>query len=262
MLWTGAGRSDPGKPPSRWPMRYAILSDVHANLDALEAVLEDVAREGVERIVCLGDFVGYGPEPNECVERLRPLVQIALVGNHDLAAVGRLNSDHFNLYARIALEWTRQHLSPSTRAYLESLPPRVEAQGVLFVHASPRDPVEEYILDPVTADDNFRCEPFDICFFGHSHLPVWFVHDGKRTELRFLPPKTPVRLEGGARHLVNVGSVGQPRDGDPRAAYLVYDAEQRTAELRRIPYPVERVQRKMQAAELPKPLWLRLAEGR
>jgi len=262
MRWTDAACGGVRDPSSRWPMRYAILSDVHANLDALDAVLEDVAREGVERIVCLGDFVGYGPEPNECVERLRPLVHFALVGNHDLAAVGRLDPNRFNLYARIAIEWTRQHLSPSTRAYLESLPARTEAEGVLFVHASPRDPVEEYILDPVTADDNFRYEPFQICFFGHSHLPVWFVHDGQRTELRCLPYRTPVRLEGELRHLVNVGSVGQPRDGDPRAAYVVYDAAQRTAELRRVPYPVERVQRKMQAAELPKPLWLRLGEGR
>ncbi len=243
-------------------MRYAILSDIHGNLDALEVVLADLREQGVDRVVCLGDFVGYGPEPNECVERLQPLVHLALVGNHDLAAIGRLSADRFNLFARMAIEWTRQRLTPKTRAYLATLPPRAEEEGLLFVHGSPRDPVEEYILDPVTADENFRSEPFPICFFGHSHLPVWFLFDGVRTSVRRLPPNTPVHLPEGTRHLVNVGSVGQPRDGDPRAAYAVYDTEARTVELRRLPYPVEVVQRKMQAAELPRPLWLRLAEGR
>ncbi|MDR5708590.1 MAG: metallophosphoesterase family protein [Armatimonadota bacterium] len=243
-------------------MRYAILSDIHANLDALETVLQDLRGQRVDRVVCLGDFVGYGPEPNECVEHLRPMLHLALVGNHDLAAIGRLNPERFNIFARMAIEWTRQRLAPSVRAYLASLPPRAEGDGVLFVHGSPRDPVEEYVLDPVTADENFRSEPFDICFFGHSHLPVWFLHNGVRTAMRHLPPNAPVHLEEGMRHLVNVGSVGQPRDGDPRAAYLIYDAEARTMELRRIVYPIEVVQQKMRAAELPRPLWARLAEGR
>ncbi|MDR7416815.1 MAG: metallophosphoesterase family protein [Armatimonadota bacterium] len=243
-------------------MRYAILSDIHANLDALETVLQDLQGQGVDRVMCLGDFVGYGPEPNECVERLRPVLHLALVGNHDLAALGRLNPERFNLFARMAIEWTRQRLSPSVRAYLASLLPRAEEEGILFVHGSPRDPVEEYILDPLTADENFRSEPFSICFFGHSHLPVWFLHNGVHTSVRPLPSNAPVRLEEGTRHLVNVGSVGQPRDGDPRAAYLIYDAEARTVELRRLVYPIEAVQRKMRAAELPRPLWARLAEGR
>ncbi len=243
-------------------MRYAILSDIHANLDALETVLQDLSEQGVDRVVCLGDFVGYGPEPNECVERLRPLLHLALVGNHDLAAIGQLSPERFNLFARVAIEWTRQRLTSQTQVYLASLPPRAEKGGVLFVHGSPRDPVEEYILDPRTADGNFRSETFTVCFFGHTHVPMWFLFDGARTSVRWLPPNTPARLEEGMRHLVNVGSVGQPRDGDPRAAYLVYDADARTVELRRLAYPVEAVQRKMQAAELPRPLWLRLVEGR
>ncbi|GBD29310.1 hypothetical protein HRbin32_00398 [bacterium HR32] len=243
-------------------MRYAILSDVHANLDALDAVLQDAAQQGVQGFVCLGDFVGYGPEPNECVERLRGRASVALVGNHDLAALGRLDARRFNLFARAAVEWTRTQLHDRTRAFLDALSPRTEFEGMLLVHASPRDPVEEYILDWETAEDNFRAEAFSVCLFGHTHVPMRFAHDGERTRVLALLPNTPVALEPGLRHLVNVGSVGQPRDGDPRAAYTVLDTEARTVEVRRVDYPIESVQRKMQACGLPRPLWERLAEGR
>jgi len=243
-------------------MRYAVLSDVHANLEALEAVLEDARGQGVQGFLCLGDFVGYGPDPNACVERLRGLVPVALVGNHDLAALGRLDAGNFNLFARAALEWTREQLSPSVRAFLEHLRPRETFQDLLLVHASPQDPVHEYILDWETADDNFRAEPFSVCLFGHTHVPVRFTHDGVRTQVLPFLPHAPLQLSPQLRHLVNVGSVGQPRDGDPRAAYTVLDTEARTVELRRVSYPVEAVQRKMQARGLPGPLWERLAEGR
>lgn len=243
-------------------MRYAILSDVHANLDALEAVLADVDAAGAEGLICLGDFVGYGPEPNECVERLRDRLSVALAGNHDLAALDRLDARHFNLFARLAVEWTRQRLEEPVRRYLEALSPQQEHDGLWFVHGSPRDPVEEYILDLETADDNFREAGFEICFFGHTHYPVWFTHDGERTRMRALVPGEPARLGPGTRHLVNVGSVGQPRDGDPRAAYCLFDSNARVLELRRLPYPIESVQGKMQERGLPRPLWERLAEGR
>jgi len=243
-------------------MRYAVLSDVHANLEALEAVLEDARGQGVQGFLCLGDFVGYGPDPNACVERLRGLVSVALVGNHDLAALGRLDAGNFNLFARAALEWTREQLSPSVRTFLEHLRPRETFQDLLLVHASPQDPVHEYILDWETADDNFRAEPFSVCLFGHTHVPVRFTHDGVRTQVLPFLPHAPLQLSPQLRHLVNVGSVGQPRDGDPRAAYTVLDTEARTVELRRVSYPVEAVQRKMQARGLPGPLWERLAEGR
>jgi diadenosine tetraphosphatase ApaH/serine/threonine PP2A family protein phosphatase len=243
-------------------MRYAILSDVHANLDALEVVLADVAASGAEQVICLGDFVGYGPEPNECAERLRVLASVALVGNHDLAALDRLDAGRFNLFARLAVEWTKQRLAEPTRRYLESLPAREQHEGMLLVHGSPRDPVEEYILDLETADDNFRAIDFETCFFGHTHYPVWFTHDGERTRMRALVPGEAVQLRAERRHLVNVGSVGQPRDGDPRAAYCLFDADARAVELRRLHYPIESVQRKMRERELPRPLWERLAEGR
>ncbi len=243
-------------------MRYAVLSDVHGNLEALQGVLEDARQQGVGGVVCLGDFVGYGPDPNACVDLLRELVAVALVGNHDLAALGRLDTRHFNLFARAAVEWTRDQLSPAVRAYLGGLRPREVFQGALLVHASPRDPVEEYILDWETADDNFRAAEFSVCLFGHTHVPVRFVHDGQRTYVLPLPASSPVELEPHLRYLVNVGSVGQPRDGDPRAGYVILDTRARTVELRRVAYPVEVVQAKMQACGLPRPLWERLREGR
>lgn len=243
-------------------MRYAVLSDVHGNLEALEAVLEDAARQGAQRFLCLGDFVGYGPDPNACVGTLRGRLSVALVGNHDLAALGRLDPRRFNLFARAALEWTREQLHPAVRAYLEGLRPRETFEGLLLVHASPQDPVHEYILDWETADDNFRAAEFSVCLFGHTHVPVRFAHDGQRTYVFPLPANTPVHLEAELRHLVNVGSVGQPRDGDPRAAYVILDTQLRTLELRRVTYPIEVVQAKMQARGLPRPLWERLGEGR
>ncbi len=243
-------------------MRYAVLSDVHGNLEALEAVLQDASQQGAWRVLCLGDFVGYGPDPNACVETLRPKLSVALVGNHDLAALGRLDARRFNLFARVALEWTREQLSATVRAYLERLKPREDFEGMLLVHASPQDPVHEYILDWETADDNFRAAEFCLCLFGHTHVPVRFAHDGHRTYVFPLPVNTPVRLGPDFRHLVNVGSVGQPRDGDPRAAYVIWDSEEATVELRRVPYPVEAVQAKMQRKGLPRPLWERLGEGR
>jgi len=243
-------------------VRYAILSDVHANRDALDRVLADIAAASIDCVACLGDFVGYGPEPNECVERLREVASPALAGNHDLAAIGAFDPVGFNLFARVAVEWTKAALTDASRRYLETLPARADWEGLLLVHGSPRQPVHEYLLDLEAADDNFRAEPFSICFFGHSHYPIWFVHDGIRTRMRSLPPNQPVQLESGYRHMVNVGSVGQPRDGDPRSGFVVYDTENRTVELRRLTYSVEAVQAKMQAVDLPRPLWERLAEGR
>lgn len=243
-------------------MRYAVLSDVHANLEALEAVLQDAQQQAVAGFLCLGDFVGYGPDPDACVERLRCLLSVGLVGNHDLAALGRLDARRFNLFARAAVEWTQAQLSGPVRAYLERLQPRETFEGFLLVHASPRDPVEEYILDWETAEDNFRAAEFQVCLFGHTHVPVHFAHDGVRTHVFPLFPGAPRRLKPNFRHLVNVGSVGQPRDGDPRAAYVIVDTQAATVELRRVEYPIEAVQAKMQARGLPRPLWERLSEGR
>ncbi|MER3460536.1 MAG: metallophosphoesterase [candidate division GAL15 bacterium] len=240
-------------------------------LKAFDDVVDYALENEADLVLFCGDaFKNRDPSPTylrEFAARLRRLLEAGiptflLVGNHDLAALGRLDAGNFNLFARAALEWTREQLSPSVRAFLEHLRPRETFQDLLLVHASPQDPVHEYILDWETADDNFRAEPFSVCLFGHTHVPVRFTHDGVRTQVLPFLPHAPLQLSPQLRHLVNVGSVGQPRDGDPRAAYTVLDTEARTVELRRVSYPVEAVQRKMQARGLPGPLWERLAEGR
>lgn len=243
-------------------MRYAVFSDVHGNLEALEAVLADASRQGPDGYLSLGDLVGYGPDPNECVARIQALGADAVAGNHDRAAVGGLDLDAFSPLARAAIEWTIQVLSAEARNYLAGLPLRLETPSFLAVHGSPRDPVEEYILDLPTALAVFAGAEFRLCLVGHSHIPGLFLMErGGRIGARALPPGETIPLEPAARYIVNVGSVGQPRDGDPRAAYLVLDTSGRTVTLRRLRYPVGVTQRKITAAGLPVLLAQRLAAG-
>ncbi len=243
-------------------MRYAILSDVHANLEALEVVLGDIQDRRPHAILCLGDFVGYGPDPNGCVDRLRPQLAGAVAGNHDLAALGDLDIASFNPLAQAAILWTRQHLSAPVHTYLQGLPRQLTPNGFLAVHGSVRDPVEEYIFDPETAAASFQASDFHLCVVGHTHVPAVFVANGGRVTVAPLLPDEPLQLDGGQRYIVNVGSVGQPRDGDPRAAYLWFDGEAQTATLIRLPYSLEITQKKMAAAGLPAMLAERLAYGR
>ncbi|MDQ7828752.1 MAG: metallophosphoesterase family protein [Armatimonadota bacterium] len=247
-------------------MRIAILSDVHANLEALEATLGDARRRGCERIVCLGDFVGYGPSPNECVDRLRPLVDgRAVAGNHDWAAVGKVDITYFNPYAQEAIRWTQQALRPGVRDYLTALPHEWVADGTvpfLAVHGSPRDPIQEYVLDQATAEENFRERSFAVAFVGHTHVPALFLARGETVGAAPFPVDTPVVLQPGVRYLINVGSVGQPRDGDPRAAYVLLDSEGPAVILIRVEYPIEVTQERMRAVGLPEVLAERLRYGR
>jgi diadenosine tetraphosphatase ApaH/serine/threonine PP2A family protein phosphatase len=243
-------------------VRYAVFSDVHGNLEALEAVLADAARQRPDGYLCLGDLVGYGPDPNECVARVRALGAEAVAGNHDRAAVGEVDLDTFSPLARAAIEWTIQALGAEARTYLAALPLRLETALFLAVHGSPRDPVEEYILDLPTALAVFTESDFRLCLVGHSHIPGLFVMDRRgRIGMRALPAGESVPLDPAARYIVNVGSVGQPRDGDPRAAYLVLDTGGPTVTLRRLRYPVEVTQRKITSAGLPILLARRLAAG-
>lgn len=241
-------------------MKYAVLSDIHGNLEALEAVLADVEAWAPDAVFCLGDFVGYGPDPNACVARLRQVIAAAVAGNHDLAALGELDVSVFNPLAAAAIRWTQAQLSAESRAFLADLPERIERDGFLAVHGSVRDPIEEYILDPETADRSFHADPFRICAVGHTHVPAVFMkhNDGVRGGL--LSADSPLPIDPAARYIINAGSVGQPRDGDPRAAYLRLDDT--SARLVRLEYPVERTQEKMLAAGLPPALAERLAYGR
>ena len=243
-------------------MRYAILSDVHANVEALEVVLADIAGRSPDAIICLGDFVGYGPDPVDCVERLRGGLAGAVVGNHDLAALERTDITLFNPYARAAIIWTRDQLTPSVRAYLGDLPRELRRAAFLAVHGSPRDPTDEYVFDASTARSNFESVEFRLGFVGHTHVPGVFIHDGERVSARVLPPDDVLELRPSDRYLINVGSVGQPRDGDPRAAYLWLDEGTARAQLIRLAYPLERTQEKMRSAGLPDALAARLTHGR
>ena len=245
-------------------MRIAVLSDIHANRDALEVVLERCREEDVGPTFVTGDIVGYGAEPQDVLDRVAEIHGVRMVaGNHDLAAVDRFDLDWFNDVAATALRWTRTVLAPGGRGLLERLEPRSEGSNGLLVHGSVVDPAAEYLLDEGRAAASFNSEPFELCFFGHTHLPALFVQDDRgRVVGRTPEPEAAVELQAGHRYLVNPGSVGQPRDGDPRAAFLIFDTESRRAVWHRVEYPVEEAQRKIRDAGLPGVLADRLAVGR
>jgi len=243
-------------------MQAVILSDIHANLEALEAVLADAGTW--DELWFLGDIVGYGPDPVPCIERLRREAPAHwLAGNHDLAALGVLDTSQFNPEARRAAEWTAEHLDDAMRAALRELAAWAElpAYGTVLVHGSPRHPVWEYILNAVTAAENFPHFAADLCLFGHTHVPVAY-EEGVDGALRLaLQPGSPLRLDPASRYLVNPGSVGQPRDGDPRASYARFDAGAQSISLHRVPYDIRATQAKILAAGLPERLAARLEFG-
>lgn len=243
-------------------MRYAVISDVHANLEALEVVLADAEARRPDALICLGDFVGYGPDPVACVERLRDRLAGAVVGNHDRAAVEQIDIADFNPYASAAIVWTREQLTEEVRRFLRELPERLERSGFLGVHGSPREPVDEYIIDAAVARESFEAAHFHLCLVGHTHVPGIFVHDGERVTAAPFVPGQPLGLAATSRYILNVGSVGQPRDGDPRASYLWLDEGAASATLVRLEYPVAKTQEKMAASGLPDLLVERLAYGR
>jgi diadenosine tetraphosphatase ApaH/serine/threonine PP2A family protein phosphatase len=238
-----------------------IISDIHANLAALEAVLDDAPH--FDEVWCLGDLVGYGPKPNECVQRVRGLPHTSLAGNHDWAALGKLDLNSFNAIARVANEWTQRQLTSSARIYLDGLSPSLQRDDFTLAHASPREPVWEYIMDASTAYRNFDRFSTPFCLVGHTHIPVLFELDEEHDSCQVLLPPFPEPVKLGAhRAIINPGSVGQPRDGDPRAAYGVLNTENMTFEFRRVAYPVQITQERMRAQGLPQRLIDRLQVGR
>lgn len=243
-------------------MRYLIIADVHANLAAFEAVLADAG--SFDKVWCLGDMVGYGPDPNECVERLRDLPHICVAGNHDWAALDKLDIEDFNPDAQQACRWTREHLSPLNLEYLKTLPETIVADGFTLVHGSPRHPIWEYILTPSTAKANFEHFNTNFCFVGHTHVPIIYRYhpENPHRACDILLPPLGVRLAlGENRLIINPGSVGQPRDGDPRASYAILDSDELTLEYRRVPYPIDITQTKMMQKGLPVRLIIRLGYG-
>jgi predicted phosphodiesterase len=242
-------------------MRVLIVSDIHANLAAFESVLAD-ANGAWDYIWCLGDVVGYGPDPNECCEKLQSLPHLCLAGNHDWAALGRLDIRTFNADARRAVNWTQEALKPENIAYLDALPTTFVLGQYTLAHGSPREPVWEYILDPLIAALNFPHFETPYCLVGHTHTPVIYklVSDKGDTDAMSPAYRTPTSLDGH-RLIINPGSVGQPRDSNPEAAYALLEVEKHVVEHRRVAYPVKVTQEKMRKADFPERLIARLEHG-
>ena len=243
-------------------MRLAVLSDIHANLVALDAVLDDLASlPAVDEVWACGDIVGYGPQPNEVIGRLRERHARAVMGNHDGAAVGLVEVAWFNDAAAEAIRWTAEVLTGESREYLAALPERRVEGSLTAVHGSPRDPIWEYVTSAAVAAASMGAFETRICLFGHTHYPMVYAQDDDGVHETPGAPGPGSPLPGG-RLMLNPGSVGQPRDGDPASAYLVVDLDAQTLEFRRVPYDIERTQALMREARLPTWLAERLSHGR
>jgi predicted phosphodiesterase len=242
-------------------VRIAVLSDVHGNLHALEAVLKSITADEPDAVWCLGDLVGYGPQPNQCCTLVAERADICLIGNHDLGVLGRLNLDDFSVDAAAVARWTADVLEDDAHRFLNALEPQSDQGEIALYHASARDPVWEYVLTPFAALGSFAATEARIILVGHSHVPLAFGLTEQRLETIIAPGGTELDLSGVGRWILNPGSVGQPRDGDPRAAYTLLDPAAGRAEYRRVEYPVEETQAEIRDAGLPEPLAERLAHG-
>ena len=246
-------------------MRVAVLSDVHGNLHALEAVLAEVDEGGFDELWFLGDIVGYGPRPNECTALVRDRATVCLAGNHDLVVLGKIPMSAFQNDAAAAAIWTQRTLDEEARSFLETLEPRAARPGAELFHGSPRDPVWDYVLSEDAARQSFAATSEPLVLVGHSHVALELSSDGVGLRGGLAAEGTKVDLDG-PRRLLNPGSVGQPRDGDPRAAWLelettAIDNERGRATFRRTDYPVELTQAEMRGHGLPEILAERLAHG-
>jgi diadenosine tetraphosphatase ApaH/serine/threonine PP2A family protein phosphatase len=241
-------------------MRVAIVSDIHSNLHALEAVLAAIEVEAPDELWCLGDLVGYGPRPNECCALIERHADVCLGGNHDLAVRGTIDLEEFGGEAAVAARWTRDVLAPEAQALLDRLEPQGSAHGVALFHASARDPIWEYVLSDESALGTLELAGTPLVLVGHSHVALKVVQSGDELEGGGAPAGTELEL-AGVRALLNPGSVGQPRDGDPKAAFLLLDLDAQQASFRRVEYDVERTQREIRDAGLPELLAARLTLG-
>jgi diadenosine tetraphosphatase ApaH/serine/threonine PP2A family protein phosphatase len=241
-------------------MRVAVVSDIHSNLHALEAVLAAIDAEAPEELWCLGDLVGYGPRPNECCATIAERADVCLAGNHDLAVRGTIDLEEFGGEAAVAASWTRDVLAPEAKALLDRLEPQGSAHGVALYHGSARDPIWEYVLSDEAALATLELADSPLVLVGHSHVALKVVQSGAELEGGVAPAGSELALDG-MRALLNPGSVGQPRDGDPRAAFLLLDLDARHASFRRVEYDVERTQREIREAGLPEMLAGRLTLG-
>jgi len=240
-------------------MKYLIISDVHANLEALNAVLKTTEDESFDALLFLGDTVGYGPNPNECIETLKGRAKILLAGNHDWAVLGLTDIEYFNPYAKTAIEWTMDTLREENKVFLKSLPitEKLEDDSIYLVHSTPKEPEQwHYLLSAWDAYINFQFFKERICLVGHSHSPV-IIECSPDGSLKAYEGSVDFKKEH--RYIINVGSVGQPRDGNPRAAYAVLN--ENSVEIKRVSYDIVLTQRKMREAGLPPYLIERLSKG-
>lgn len=241
-------------------MRWGILADIHGNLEALKAVLTALSKEGIDNYLCVGDIVGYGADPSECISEIKRLNPAMIVGNHDWAAVNLFDADYFNPDAKTAVLWTKQFLSYEDKEFLKSLELVYQKDQITLVHGSLENPEQfEYVLDFSSAKRAFELLHTRLCFVGHTHAPVIFIKEDDRYSYTF---QTKFKLRTTQTCIVNAGSVGQPRDEDPRACYVVYDSEREELQIRRVPYDIRKAQEKIIQAGLPQFLAERLSVGR
>lgn len=243
-------------------MRYAIIADIHANLAAFLAVLKDIEQQGeASKIWCLGDIVGYGPQPHQCIELLRQTNNICIAGNHDLAAIGELDTHSFNPDAAAACQWTAKQLTTQDAAYIKNLPLTFEEDDFTLAHGSPRQPIWEYIMSTSIARENFNSFNSKFCLVGHTHMPMVFTLKKEGVcSYKQLTNNDELALEE-KRLIINPGAVGQPRDGNPQASYAIYDSATRIINLHRVPYDITATQALMMEQRLPIRLIARLSYG-
>ncbi len=245
-------------------MRFAIFSDIHANLEAFEAVMSHMNKQGIDRYICLGDWVGYGPNPTACIEMGRDIPGlISLAGNHDWAVLNRFNYMSFNKIALEAIQWTQKRLNKDDRKFLDDLSLEYSEDDMLFVHASPHQPEEwKYVITSFDAKAGFEemnRKGAKISFIGHTHYPGIFRDTGDKEEYK--PDASEFSLDEKGQYIINVGSVGQPRDKNPNACYVSYDTTSRKLTFHRIPYPVNKVQEKILNSQLHPLSAVRLSKG-
>ncbi|SYZ73904.1 conserved hypothetical protein [Candidatus Zixiibacteriota bacterium] len=241
-------------------MKIALISDVHGNLEALEKVLRDIEKEGAEKIHFLGDAVGYGCDPDECVRLIKSHCEIKLLGNHDYAAMGLESIESFNQLAQASIGWTQEKISKKTLSTLADFEIDADFLDYHLVHASPSDPIAwQYLLNVSQAGQEFDSFNGPVCFVGHSHLPAIFTRDNEGAVMKSI--KETWECDPERKYIVNIGSVGQPRDNDPRACYLMADIDSRRLAYRRVEYDITKAQEKMKRANMPEFLIERLAVG-
>ncbi|MFH1479559.1 MAG: metallophosphoesterase family protein [Candidatus Omnitrophota bacterium] len=240
-------------------MRYGVFGDIHGNLEAFQKVISSYKREAIDRLICVGDIVGYGANPRECIEEIKKIHALSICGNHDQASIGLLNIGYFNYAAKAAIGWTRGVLEKEDIEYLRSLKLILEEPGFSVVHGSLDRPGSfMYILGKYSSYSSFYKMEKELLFVGHSHVPGMFcMKDGLADNI----PGCSVKIEKGTKYIINVGSVGQPRDKDPRASYCIYDTDKKTIEIKRTPYDVKTAKSKVLKKGLPKILGNRLERG-